>query len=70
MLPKVASGRKKARALFVDGKSWLVYELSDDGRREPSLVFENENLVRLVRTYPTSWRNLTDVELVELKETR
>ena len=70
MLLNVASGRKKARTLFVDGKSWLVYELSDYERRKPSLVFENENLVRRVRTYPATWRSLTDVELVELKETR
>jgi hypothetical protein len=63
------SARRTARQIFVDGVPWLVYELPPapfDRRSTPSLVFEAENTVRRVRTFPDDWRTLTDEALEEL----
>lgn len=35
-------------------------------RRGPTLVFESENIVRRVRSYPSNWRELPDMELFAL----
>ena len=59
----------KARRLTVNGEFWLVYELPPlqfDRRSAPSLIFENEGIVRRVRTFPPNWRELTDADLLAL----
>lgn len=69
---RVIEARKLARRLEAGGVLWLVYELPPmvlDRRRTPSLVFESDATVRLVRNYPTSWRSLSDVDLYRLSWT-
>ena len=59
----------KARRLIVDYVAWLVYELPPapyDRRCTPSLIFENEYVIRRVRNFPAEWRALTDDELFKL----
>lgn len=61
--------QRTARRLFVDGIPWLVYELppgSLDRRSSPSLVFESDQNVRRVRSFPADWRALGDAELFAL----
>jgi hypothetical protein len=64
-LSQVREAQRTARKLFIDGMPWLVYELPStfDRRHAPSLVFESEQAVRRVRTYPADWRSLSDAEL-------
>jgi hypothetical protein len=64
--------RLAAREIFIDGLPWLVYELPPapfDRRSTPSLVFESENTVRRVRSYPEEWRRLPDDQLFALSWT-
>lgn len=52
-----------------DGVLWLVYELRAsplDRRQTASLVFESDTAIRRVRNYPSTWRELSDDELVAL----
>jgi hypothetical protein len=59
-------GRRRARQIHADGMLWLVYELASlpfDRRSAQTLVFENDGAVRLVRDFPSNWRELTDAEL-------
>jgi hypothetical protein len=69
-LPAVLrEAQRTARPIFVNGVPWLVYELPPppfDRRREPSLIFECEDVVRRVRQYPANWRELTDEDLFAL----
>lgn len=65
----LAEAQRTARRMMSDGTLWLVYELPAlpfDRRTTPSLVFENENIVRRVRNYPPDWRSLADEELFAL----
>ena len=65
----LAEAQRTARRLVRDDTQWLVYELPAlpfDRRSTPSLVFENENVVRRVRDYPLDWRSLSDEELFAL----
>jgi len=63
------TARRAARQIFVEGMPWLVYELPPapfDRRSATSLVFETENTVRRVRTFPADWRTLSDDDLFAL----
>ena len=65
----IASGRRDARRLSVDGVSWLVYGLSSVfDRRGPSLLFESEFAIRRLRDYPPHWRELTEADLARVME--
>ena len=67
------AARQAARKIFVDNVPWVVYELPPapfDRRRAPSLVFETEDTVRRVRSFPDDWRSLSDAELFALSWTR
>jgi hypothetical protein len=60
---------RSARRVYVDGETWLVYELPPlafDRRSTSSLVFESEGTVRRVRNYPPNWRDLSDAELFDV----
>ena len=66
---RVAAARRKSRRFWAEGMFWLVYELTPsafDRRSAPSLVFENDAAVRLVRTFPSNWRELSDEYLYAL----
>ena len=63
------SARRTARQIIVDGLPWLVYELPAapfDRRSTSSLVFESDNTMRRVRSFPASWRALSDDDLFAL----
>jgi hypothetical protein len=63
------AARSAARQVVVDGMPWLVYELPPapfDRRSSPSLVFESDNTVRRIRTFPAGWRSLSDEALFAL----
>lgn len=69
MRDRISNSKKEGRSLFVDGKRWLVYELSSPyDRRGSSLVFECEDVVRRVREYPRHWLELPDAELARVME--
>jgi len=61
-----------ARAMLTsDGSRWEVYEFVHpalDRRSGPVLVFESDTLMRLVRTFPENWRDLSDDDLLSLSE--
>lgn len=59
---------RTARRIIVEDVVWLVYELtfSFDRRSTPSLIFENEQVMRRIRNYPPDWRNLSDEDLFAL----
>ena len=60
---------RTARQIVVEDVVWLVYELVPfpfDRRSTPSLIFENEQIMRRVRNYPPEWRTLTDIDLFAL----
>lgn len=63
----IRSSRAGGRWIRSLGEDWLVYELlMPYDRRGPTLVFESENIVRRVRSYPPNWRDLPDLELFAL----
>jgi hypothetical protein len=69
LLSRVRKAKESARRLLADDLYWLVYELPAapfDRRSKPSLVFESDTNVRLVRNFPASWRALSDDELYTL----
>jgi hypothetical protein len=58
-----------ARRVSFDGVEWMVYERGPDlfdRRRSPSLIFESQDTIRRVRTYPRNWAELPDEELARL----
>jgi hypothetical protein len=61
-----------ARAMLTaDGARWEVYEFVHpalDRRSGPVLVFESDTLMRLVRSFPENWRDLSDDDLLGLSE--
>lgn len=62
----------EARHILVDCVEWLVYELPPlpyDRRDTPSLIFENVNVIRRVRNFPSEWRDLSEDELFALSWT-
>lgn len=64
--------RASARTVLIDWVPWLVYELPPDAfdrRSTPSLIFESDEVMRRVRSYPENWRELSDAELIELSWT-
>jgi hypothetical protein len=69
VIERIREAKKRARALHADGVHWAVYELPPaplDRRSNPSLVFESDNTVRIVRVFPAGWRGLSDEELLVL----
>jgi hypothetical protein len=51
------------------GATWIVQEIRDwgyDRRASSSLVFTSEDAMRRIRTYPASWIELSNVELIAL----
>ena len=60
------AARREGREILVENLAWLVYELPPapfDRRSTPSLVFESEDTMRRIRSYPANWRTLSDEEL-------
>lgn len=55
------------------GVVWTVQEIAQwgyDRRRMRSLIFENSDAMRRIRTYPPNWMELTDEELWEVARGR
>ena len=72
VIERIKEAKKRARSLNADGAYWVVYELPPaplDRRSSPSLVFESDNTVRIVRAFPAGWRELSDDELFALSWT-
>jgi hypothetical protein len=63
--------REDARVIVVNEVRWLVYEHAPtlDRRAGPTLVFETDDVMRRVRTFPADWRDLSDARLYELSWT-
>ena len=59
---------RTARQIVVEDVVWLVYELAFpfDRRSTPSLIFENDHVMRRIRNYPADWRTLSDEALFAL----
>ena len=58
--------------MVVDHEEWRVYELSAasyDRRGSNTLVFESDMVVRRVRNFPETWRELSTAELLRLSWT-
>jgi hypothetical protein len=66
----IAQAKRNARMLQGEQMLWWVYEFAPafDRRRGPVLVFESDTVVRTVRRFPSSWRTLSDEELLALSE--
>jgi hypothetical protein len=66
----IALSKKEARLLQGEHALWRVYEYPPafDRRRGPVLVFEADSVVRTVRSFPSSWRELSDEELLAISE--
>ena len=65
----IHEAQAKARRIFMAKVWWLVYELPPpvlDRRTAPSLIFQNDYVIRRVRNFPIDWRILTEDELFEL----
>jgi hypothetical protein len=65
--------RGAGRSIVIDDVPWLVYDLPAspfDRRSGPSLVFESEETMRRIRTFPADWRSLGDEELFALSWAR
>ena len=65
--------RTGARRLVIKSVPWLVYELPAnpfDRRSSLTLVFETDDTMRRVRSFPADWRALSDVDLFALSWTR
>ena len=65
----VRAAQRVGREIAAEGVVWLVYELSptpSDRRSGPSLVFESDDAIRRVRTFPSDWRTLSDEALYAL----
>ena len=51
------------------GRVWTVREIEGGGydrRTSRSLVFERDEVIRRVRTYPDEWRTMSDADLYAL----
>src|SRR3954469_24709128 len=53
-----------------DARQWVIREkvMSYDRRSQRVLVFENEQVIRVVRAFPAEWFTLGVAELMELSE--
>ena len=70
-LSEIRAARGRARMMIVAGEHWYVFELRNAyDRRGASLVFESEQIIRVVRQYPSDWMSLSDEELYGLSERR
>ena len=52
------------RTIAVDGHGWTVREVVDPLSHSTALIFSSDHVVRRVRHYPASWRDLSDGELL------
>jgi hypothetical protein len=62
-------GDSDVRVIKGGGHVWRVSEVpyaSYDRRGQTCLIFENEQVVRRVRTFPSDWRTRSDDELYAL----
>lgn len=62
-----AIGLASGRVVHTDDGQWTVYELENgpyDRRSGPSLIFESDGVLRRVRDYPATWRELSDADLM------
>jgi hypothetical protein len=60
---------REVRSLLGDGERWMVYEIQApafDRRGGKHLIFESTGVMRRVRDYPASWRELSDAALYAL----
>ncbi|HEY4217211.1 MAG TPA: hypothetical protein VGM67_08735 [Gemmatimonadaceae bacterium] len=64
----LGTARDDARVMIVNNVRWLVYEHAPalDRRSAPTLVFESDDVMRRVRTFPRDWRDMSDERLFEL----
>lgn len=65
-------GAATALVIIVEHEEWRVYELpaaSYDRRGSNTLVFESDTVVRRVRSFPETWRELSIPELLRLSWT-
>jgi hypothetical protein len=70
-LNEIREARNGARVLIIAGEPWRVFELRNAyDRRGPSLVFESEHVIRVVRLFPAEWIALPDEELFRLSQGR
>jgi len=66
---RLEEAMRTAREIVVEDVVWRVFELAPfpfDRRSTPSLIFENEHVMRRIRNYPADWRTLTDEDLFAL----
>lgn len=59
--PNDSAAHPARRQLSIVGVEWTVYEVPG-----AALVFESEQIVRRIATYPPNWRTLSDAELYAL----
>lgn len=65
----IATRRDDARRVAQGTVLWLVYEMAPAyDRRDQSLVFDTDGLVRRVRNFPHNWRDLPDDELLLIRD--
>lgn len=67
-----ATGAGNALVISIDNDEWRIYELSPasyDRRGGNTLVFESDGVMRRVRKFPDSWRELPPRELLALSWT-
>ena len=65
------TSRPNERRLNADNELWCVYEYQPTAHfpnDAAALVFESTKIVRRVRHYPPNWRELSDADLLLLKE--
>ena len=69
-----ASGQRRSFVDPADGTRWTVVERFPGGEsgegQERSLYFVGDGVFRRVRSYPPSWRDLSDAELAALSRGR
>ena len=66
---RIENAPSPRRHLHAGGYSWVVREIpapSFDRRGGMHLMFENEQIVRRVRIFPSEWIDLSDEELYAL----
>ncbi len=64
--PRTRDDAAPIRVINAGDVEWRVYEQvpSYDRRRGPDLVFESDDVIRRVRSYPANWLDLSDAALL------